>query len=233
MPADVCELVPAQRRPVKVLIFGPKGGVGKTTITAHLAVCAAQDGMNVVCVDFDGEQGSLTEFHTQRERRADANVLAQFGCGSSSLDQYEGVLDALNEYDIAFIDMPPGFEGRETIVNDLAGRVDYILMPTGMSKLDRRKVIPWMTNFQRRNLRAAFIHNMTDRRVKLRTESVLELEHYGRLLSIEIPRRVDIAETTGNGTVVVDTLDLGAANEFRALWAHLKREIGIKAGDTQ
>ena len=45
--------------PNSIVVGNTKGGVGKTTITAHLAVCAAAQGREVVGVDLD-PQGHLT-----------------------------------------------------------------------------------------------------------------------------------------------------------------------------
>jgi chromosome partitioning protein len=39
-----------------VMIFGPKGGLGKTTIAAHLLVAAAKAGYSVLGIDFDPQK---------------------------------------------------------------------------------------------------------------------------------------------------------------------------------
>ena len=52
-------LVSDRRLPSSLVVANAKGGVGKTTITAHLAISAAARGHDVVAVDLD-PQGNLT-----------------------------------------------------------------------------------------------------------------------------------------------------------------------------
>ena len=49
-----------------ILIAAQKGGSGKTTLTRNLAVVAAEDGRNVLCLDLD-PQGSLRGWWESRE----------------------------------------------------------------------------------------------------------------------------------------------------------------------
>src|SRR6476620_11766926 len=55
---------PTQTGSKSVLVFCPKGGVGKTTVSRGLAVSAAKEGHRVLVIDFDAEQGTFTKwFH--------------------------------------------------------------------------------------------------------------------------------------------------------------------------
>ncbi len=51
-----------------ITVAQQKGGAGKTTISAHLAVVLAQKGLKVAVLDTD-PQASLTEWHKIREKR--------------------------------------------------------------------------------------------------------------------------------------------------------------------
>ena len=61
-----------------VSVINYKGGVGKTTVTANLAVYAASKGKRVLMIDLD-LQGSLTFlFSSSKNRNADKNTLKNF-----------------------------------------------------------------------------------------------------------------------------------------------------------
>ena len=46
----------------RVIIVAGKGGVGKTTVTATLAVAAARTGMSVLIVEVEGKSGLAAAF---------------------------------------------------------------------------------------------------------------------------------------------------------------------------
>lgn len=54
------------KRPIKIAIFTAKGGVGKTTISAHLAGALALSGKNVALVDIDPES-NLYNLHSSNK----------------------------------------------------------------------------------------------------------------------------------------------------------------------
>lgn len=50
-----------------ITVAQQKGGAGKTTLVAHLAVAFVRTGRSVATVDID-PQASLTRWHEERER---------------------------------------------------------------------------------------------------------------------------------------------------------------------
>ena len=56
-----------------ITVAQQKGGAGKTTIAAHLAVSLAQKDLNVVALDID-PQGSLTAWYEARKESANESL---------------------------------------------------------------------------------------------------------------------------------------------------------------
>jgi chromosome partitioning protein len=210
-----------------VMLFAPKGGVGKTTLAAHLLVSAAQAGLAVLGVDFDPQQ-TLKAWADLREANPRRSERTSFDVGAATLDDWQSVLEALDGYDLAVFDMPPGFQGFEARINALCAKVDLILIPTGHTAFDRRSVIPWMDRFADRGLKSAFAFNRTPQQhvISLR-DGKIELMRHGPVVPVDIPLREDIHNATERGLTVVEVERAKARDEFRMLWEHVRREVRL------
>src|SRR5258708_6249437 len=105
-----------------VVITSQKGGSGKTTLTAHLAVAAEQAGDGpAVVIDTDPQQTLATWWNV---READKPQLAPL-----SLRELPDKLAALKKAGFAycFIDTPPALTEQNRQVLKLA---DLVLIPT-------------------------------------------------------------------------------------------------------
>ena len=58
-----------------ITIAQQKGGAGKTTIAAHIAVSLAQTGRRIAIIDID-PQGSLSRWHALREKNSESVIPA-------------------------------------------------------------------------------------------------------------------------------------------------------------
>jgi len=86
---------------MKVLTLASlKGGTGKTTLAAHLAVEAETDGHRVAILDLDA-QANLADWYNDREAEAPAYARA-------GIDTIAGAVQTLAQadYTLAIIDMP-------------------------------------------------------------------------------------------------------------------------------
>lgn len=118
-------------------IGSPKGGVGKTVTSVHLAtIAAAVLGLRVLLVDGDENRSSL-DWVT---RAGDA----------SPLDVAPGTPDEVRRlrrgsgYDLAVVDLPGAREGAFQAVLTGTGDgpvADYLLVPTGAEVMDLRPVV--------------------------------------------------------------------------------------------
>lgn len=93
------------KRAKVIAIAQQKGGSGKTTIAAHLAIALLQKGNKVAIIDIDPQE-SLTAWYRARE--------AKLGSGYGGLHlstksgwRVQNEILALDEYDYIIIDSPP------------------------------------------------------------------------------------------------------------------------------
>ncbi len=116
-----------------ITVAQQKGGAGKTTMAAHLAVAWAQYGVRVALVDID-PQGSLTHWHDIRVKHQKREGLAPLGFVQCSGVRMTREVDKLKrEYDLIIIDSPPhtDSEARTAIRH-----CDLVLVPMQPSPLD-------------------------------------------------------------------------------------------------
>lgn len=115
-----------------ITIAQQKGGAGKTTLAAHLAVALSQRGKRVAVVDID-PQGSLSHWHKIREQRFGEGYT---GLTFSSLSGWRvgsEVSRLRKSHDYVIIDSPPH---TETEARTAIRAADLILIPVQPSPTD-------------------------------------------------------------------------------------------------
>lgn len=108
-----------------------KGGAGKTTLSAQIAVTLHNDGANILLIDVD-PQGSLSEWHKARTTtlgRKNKIVLMQ----TQGWKMMREIQRLAKEYDYVIIDTPPHAESESSIAIRLA---DLVIVPVQPSPLD-------------------------------------------------------------------------------------------------
>ena len=114
-----------------ITVAQQKGGAGKTTLAAHLAVAWSEMGMRVAAVDID-PQGSLDHWHSIREKRSELaddilfSRLSGWRVGSE-------ITRLRSKADIVIVDSPPH---TETEARTAIRHSDLILVPLQPSPLD-------------------------------------------------------------------------------------------------
>lgn len=113
---------------MKVLaIINAKGGVGKTTLSTHLAVAAERFGLVTAILDLD-PQPSSTLWADHREGSSPAVVAAQAARLPVFIKQAHA-----QEADLIILDTPPKAEGT---ASEAASHADAILIPMQPKPLD-------------------------------------------------------------------------------------------------
>lgn len=189
-----------------------KGGTGKTTLAASLAVAAQEAGEKVFCIDLD-PQGSLNGWGELRE--ADAPSVDR-----STPDKVAAALTALAKsgYTLAIIDTA-GIDSAATAVAMRAA--DLSLIPTRPSLLDIRAARPTMDTLSRMGQKFAFVLNQCQPGRSTRPQDAAKaLTLLGVLAQPHVAQRADHLDAIAQGLGVTEYAPAGkAADEIRQLWA--------------
>ena len=196
-----------------ILIAAQKGGSGKTTLTRNLAVAAAENGRNVLCLDLD-PQGSLRGWWESRE--ADSPSMLD---RDPLPDVLKTTLDAARErFDLCIIDTPPA--ASEWLAEALAAS-DLVLIPVRPSPDDLRAIGTTLAAVNGSEMPFAFVMSQTPR-ARITEEAARVLAQHGRVAPVNIANRVAYAETGATGQGVTETRDKKAGAEIAALWHYVK-----------
>lgn len=115
-----------------ITIAQQKGGAGKTTVAAHVAVALSQKGRRVAVIDID-PQGSLTHWHQIREEKFGEGFTGLTFAAVSGWRVASEVTRLKRNHDYVIIDSPPH---TETEARTAIRAADLILIPVQPSPTD-------------------------------------------------------------------------------------------------
>ena len=209
-----------------IVVASQKGGVGKTTIAAHLAVRAGIEGYGpVVLVDTD-PQGSLTEWWQARKDEqslGDAPALA-----TVKLDDLASKLVELRRTGaaIAIIDTPPALT---TSIERVIETADLVLVPARPSPHDLRAIGATVGLTRKAGKPFLFIVNGAAPRASITAEAVAALSEHGRVAPTILYQRTDFAASMIDGRTVMETVPTGrSTQEIGDLWKHVYAQITMQ-----
>lgn len=200
-----------------VVLAATKGGAGKTTLSAHLAVAAELTGSRTVLFDADPQQ-SLANWWRRRE--GDTPDLS-----ASSLEEMPGKLKALAgaKYKVAMIDTPGSDTPAVAAVMALA---DLVLIPVGASPLDLNALSPTLAMVRAAGRPFRFIMNGVNPRGRLTAQAIAALSEHGAVARAFIGHRVAYVASLTDGRTCLETEPGGAAAaEIRALWTYVRTQL--------
>lgn len=201
-----------------IVLASQKGGVGKTTTAAHLAIAAevAGDGP-IVLIDTD-PQGSLSAWWNVRV--ADTPALAP-----TTIADLPTKLAALAAagYAFAIVDTPPAITDS---IGAVVRSADLVLIPTRPSPHDLRAVGSTVELVQAAAKPFAFIVTQAKPNARLTVQAVAALSAHGPVAPAIVHDRVDYAGSMTDGRTVQETDAKGrSAVEMAELWAFVKTRM--------
>ena len=201
-----------------IVLASQKGGSGKTTLAAHLAVAAeiAGDGPAVL-IDTD-PQGSLSAWWNVREAQQPA-------LAPTSIADLPDKLRALSNagYRFAFVDTPPAItEAISAVVRS----ANLVVIPTRPSPHDLRAVGSTVDLVRAAGGPFAFAVTQAKPNTRLTVQAMAALSEHGTVASAIVHDRVDYAGSMIDGRTVQESDAKGrSAAEIAELWKFVKAQI--------
>lgn len=157
-----------------ITVAQQKGGAGKTTLAAHLAVAWAQAGRSVALLDID-PQGSLSAWMARRAARSDGALLLTHSQIPGWRTQRE-VERLAAQHDLVLIDSPPHAETEGRIAVRAA---DLVLIPVQPSPIDLWATRPTLDLCAGERVPMLIVLNRVPPRTKLTEAVIREVEDLG------------------------------------------------------
>lgn len=188
-----------------ITIAQQKGGAGKTTIAAHLAVAFSQNGKRVAVIDID-PQGSLTHWHKIREKK--------FGEGFTGINfstisgwRLPNEIDRVRgDVDVIIIDSPPHTQTETKTAIRVA---DFVVIPAQPSPTDLWATAETIKLVTEERIPHRILLNRTVSNSKLLKD--IEKE-FSSVLKTKIGNRISFASSMLEGKTVTETAPSGAAS---------------------
>jgi chromosome partitioning protein len=196
-----------------------KGGAGKTTLTASLAVAAAAAGEKVIAFDLDS-QGSLVRWSDRRKAANAPNSVVIEPLESERLPQLPAIFEGLAGvgFTLAVFDTAEADRGALSLVID---SVDLCLLPARPTRLDVDATAATFRSVFLAKRSAAFVLNQcpsTYRSLRA-SEAGEQLIRLGVLAEPMLPASIDFQDAIAAGLGVTEYARGGkAAQEIEALW---------------
>ena len=186
----------------KVITFSnQKGGSGKSTLSANLAVLWSNSGYKVAVIDAD-PQKSLTYWLSERKKYYGDDDIGINFYNFDIRNLTEEVKKIKRKYDFVIIDSPPAitFETLQIIKAS-----NGVFVPVQPSPLDLMATLPFLQIAREEKKKPLIILNRVMPRAKLTDAMILRLRYSGaKIARSRISSKVIFAESFAVGRGVID-----------------------------
>jgi chromosome partitioning protein len=207
---------------MRTLVFAArKGGSGKTTLTAHLAVQSEVAGNGpVTLIDTDPQQ-SLTAWWNDRKEQSPLLLDLAIGGLPSELSRVRSAPG------FVMIDTPPLDSRVIAAVIDVA---DLVVIPVKPSPHDLRGVGVTVEICKKARRPFVFVVTQAVQRATLTQQAPLILSQFGPVATSIVYNRVDYAGAMTDGRTAQEIDPKGkAAAEINELWKYIFQQLSISA----
>lgn len=206
---------------VKILtIANRKGGAGKSTCAAHIALEAVKQGKKTILIDLDPQK----TLETWWKKREEENPFL------TDIDPHniEEVLNKINthNFDLCIIDTP-----GDTSINAVNGIkvADLVLIPSKPTSPDLAAIGRTISMVKAENKNFIFVITQAVSRTKLAVQGVSILSEFGVVAPSTISNRVSYANAMNIG-LSASADDKVALDELNSIWKFINDKL-FKTGD--
>jgi chromosome partitioning protein len=194
-----------------IVIASPKGGTGKSSIAAHLAVEAEQCGSGPVAVVDTDIQGSLAAWWNSR-------VVPTPQYAGIDIGQLKDQLTTLESHgvNLVIIDTPPALT---SVIDATLYIADLVVVPVRPSPHDLRAVVRLIEMIETAQTPFCFVVNGATPRSTIAMDAVRALAQHGKVAPSILHNRVDFATSMIDGRTVGELNHKSrSAAEVTELW---------------
>jgi chromosome partitioning protein len=204
-----------------------KGGAGKTTLAASLAVAAAERGEKVIALDLD-PQASLLRWGKRRETAKTLNKVVIEPVEGERLPRLRAIVEGLAGvgFTLAIFDTAGADNAAARFVTEAA---DLCLLPARPTRLDVDATAATFRAVFLAKRKAAFVLNQCPPayRSSRASDSAKDLTRLGLLAEPMLSARMDFQDAISLGLGVTEYAREGrAAREIEALWSWTHAQFG-------
>ncbi len=210
-----------------ITIAQQKGGAGKTTVAAHVAVALAQKGNRVAVLDID-PQGSLTHWHSIREKKYGEGYTGLTFASVSGWRVSSEVARLKKSVDFIIIDSPPH---TETEARTAIRAADVILIPVQPSPTDLWATKPTLEIAKAERVPVKVILNRVSANSRMAATIAAELPE---LCETTLGNRVLFASSLMEGRAATEVdPNSAAAKEIKALVKEVLKMFKSEEAETE